>query len=255
MLIYTNGSESQEVSQLKARIKELEQENSALNSRLDVMTTLYNKELAENKELHSTIDTLNATIVDYKDRLNYFYEFQYRLKVHLKDCHHLGNFTAKDVRSKRWRYGITGTVEGFLGFLPTDTGLANRQYFDVVQDHESVRINTYTWEQSSDTNVHKALWGDFLNITWADELKYMHNRSYPQLDFPAALGYHYDPDPPDPQYHMSGLSMELCYFRTDSVFTPSYGRQNKLLETILKNYVRRVMPFVKDIQQFLDKAL
>nr|AKH40304.1 orf2 [Craigies Hill virus]AWY11117.1 orf2 [Craigies Hill virus]AWY11136.1 orf2 [Craigies Hill virus]AWY11156.1 orf2 [Craigies Hill virus]AWY11159.1 orf2 [Craigies Hill virus] len=219
------------------------------------MTTLYNKSLEENKELHSTIDTLDAKIAMFAEKLAYVADFQYRMQDQLKGCHHIGNFTAANRVSKKWEHGITGTVEGFLGFLPIDTGLATKWSFDVVQDNKTVRIKTYTWNQRVDTNDQKQLWGEFINACWSDELAYMHRHTYPQFDFPAIVGYHYDPDPPEPSWHTSGLVIELLTFRTDSIFTPSYGRQNKMLMTILNNYVRRVMPFVRELQQFLDKAL
>nr|AWY11093.1 orf2 [Craigies Hill virus] len=219
------------------------------------MTTLYNNSLEENKELHSTIDTLNAKIATYTEKLAYVVDFQHRMQDQLKGCDHIGNFTAANRTTKKWEHGITGTVEGFLGFLPIDTGLATKINFDVEQDHRTIRIKTYTWQQSVSTNDRKLLWGEFMNVCWTDELAYLRRHSYPQFDFPAIVGYHYDPDPPEPDWHHSGLGLELLYFRTDSVFTPSYGRQNKMYSTILKNYVRRVMPFVKDLQQFLDKVL
>nr|AMO03240.1 putative polymerase [Craigmillar Park virus] len=180
---------------------------------------------------------------------------QDHLKGMLRDSHHLGSFTAIDKITGKWRYGITGTVSGLLGIIPQDTGKSVRQSFRVRQGTDEAIIKTTSWNQSVDTNDHHQLWGNLFHITEADYLPYMPGATYPQLHLMALVGYSYDPDPPEPDWHSAGLFLELKTYRSPSILSPSNKFMNDSYEVVMKSYVRRVEPFLRQVQAFVDFTL
>lgn len=178
-------------------------------------------------------------ITDLNIRIDKFTKIQLDVALAVDKAHHYGEFKLR--KGNSLEYGVTGTLKGFLGLHPTDTGMAHLQKC-VVTYPISTYVQTYDWDQQEDGI---ALWRHMLDVTWSDQNPHRPLASYPQLAFPACLGAHWDPDPPSPSLHKAGLAYQLQVARGNT-------DQDKALWKTLTAWHNRVIPVVESLQQFID---
>lgn len=186
------------------------------------------------------ITTLSVKVHRFSEKIRMW---QLRSKRAINSSHHLGNF--RYMKKGTAYYGVKGTAEGAMGFIPTDTGHANIAGYDWGDGP----FSTFSWRQVEDG---KSLYESLFSTGWYDEVSPDRNVSYPQVDYPAFAGLHFDPDPPDPKDHWSGFLAELEYWMPDSIFEPSRARRKKNIETVVNNWRKRTRPLVEIIQQLYD---
>lgn len=187
-------------------------------------------------------------IIDIKlDELNKYttyYNSARQLVSNIDDIvdksHQLGDWEFRDVN--RRDLGVRGTMTGAFGFLPSDTGRCHLVTIKLPTINYTIR--TYSWTQDDDG---EPLWKRIMDRAWFDELKYRPSLKYPQLNFPANVGLCYDPDPPNPGLHESGLQAELNYWKSDSAFFPHIAQQKALMEHVIRKWYARVTTLIAHI--------
>lgn len=163
-------------------------------------------------------------------------------------AHHAGAWRWKDTNNRE--LGIVGTLRGALGIVPYDTDVAHLVTYHMRDNRGPFTLTTYGWDMLFE---NQQLWKTIMDRVWVDQLPFS-QRDYPQLDFPAIVGYHYDPDPPSPSLHQSGLQLELNYWKTDSVLFPHIEEQKEKMSEVLRSWFSRVMPMVTGLEELVDLA-
>lgn len=154
--------------------------------------------------------------------------------------HHYGAMVVEENASEP-----IGTLEGFLGLHPLDLvprlKPQNLQYF-------GRNVLTWSWTQSyNNEDLFKSMF-EFSEASNID------GHNYPLYKFPDFIGRGYDPDPPEPAVKDTGISEMLFFFRSPSIFAPSYERQNKNVRFALDNWKGRVMPIVNEMKILIQWA-
>lgn len=161
----------------------------------------------------------------------------------IRGYHRLGSYSLRKGEP-------VGTLLGAMGLHPLDLlpEGAKRASFLI----KNKPILTYTFGQV--VNVRGS--EDYLFRLVSDHCAQYNIGPYSDalLDLPGFVGHGYDPNPPSPGFHLTGLSNWLVEWRTE-VFEPHLGEQNAALRKALPIWGSRVRTIAALVQRYIDRCI
>lgn len=236
------------VEDQRQQIVALQHENAELitsNQQLAAEVVNYKGEVVE---LGRTISIMNDTITDLQTKVgsvNRCVELAKLMVRNISGYHHLGDFAIVDNTDKELK--VTGTTSAWFGLHPLDKdpkAMPSRFEFN---SYDGRFVCTYDWR------VYDDMGHPFYYALTTPPTSRRHFE-YPVTTLSGFVGEAFDPNPPNPGWHVSGLLDEVRLWRT-SIWQPDYEQQNQRLINTVSRWSSRINPFVMQVDQLLNRLV
>lgn len=159
--------------------------------------------------------------------------------------HHLGDYDVVAERSGEWE--IAGNLMSYFGLHPTDFDRSMEPNFHQFSRGFPEGVRTWDWREAIKL-------GHPFYSKLTTPPGFTHHFEYPDVSLSGFVVRAFDPNPPNPTWHSSGLMDEITRYRT-SIFNPEYVQENQHLEKTLNAWYDRVGPLLVKLNRIVNMLL